>query len=184
MYIYYFIQSFTNKYRSKHGDIEDDDPQNNPFEKKKRKKTSKVWNEYKTITANGKIEYECIHCRKRNSKMTSGCTSHLLRHMNLCTLRKIKLKGQKQLSVTAKNDTGIPESVIVVETFVYNHAKVREVFSHMLLVHELPFLFGEYELFNYFMKTATPNWEKIGRNVARTDCFSSHDIQEKKLRNY
>ena len=43
------------------------------------------------------------------------------------------------------------------ENWKFDHAKVREVFAHMLMVHEFPFAFTEYEVFNLFMRTATPN---------------------------
>lgn len=76
-------------------------------------------------------------------------------------LRQIKLKGQQQLSLKTIAGVGIFESVTTGKKFMYDHAKVREVFSHMVLVHELPFPFGEYELFNFFMRTVTPHWEKL-----------------------
>ncbi|XP_065864202.1 zinc finger BED domain-containing protein RICESLEEPER 2-like [Euphorbia lathyris] len=153
----------------------------NPFDKKKRKKTSPVWEEFKEVKSpNGTTRYECIHCKTRLAKMKSGATTNFIRHLKGCTLRQIKLKGQKQLCVTTT--AGISESVNTVENLVYDFSKVREAFSHMIVGHEIPFNFAEYELFHYFMKTNTPNWEKISRNTLRDDCFSTYELHKKKIR--
>ncbi|WCJ24257.1 hypothetical protein M5689_006231 [Euphorbia peplus] len=50
-----------------------------------------------------------------------GATTHFLRHLKGYTLRQIKLRGQKQLSVTTTD--GISESVNTVEHFVHDFAK-------------------------------------------------------------
>ena len=57
---------------------------------------------------------------------------------------------------------------------------MREVFAHMLIVHELPFAFAEYEVFNLLMKLENPNWEKISRNTVIKDCFSAYEAKKKK----
>ncbi|KAF2295937.1 hypothetical protein GH714_035235 [Hevea brasiliensis] len=66
--------------------------------------------------------------------------------------------------------------------FKYDHAKIIEVFAHMILVHELPFLFTEYELFNWLMRIATPYYQKISRATVRKDCLSTYDIEKKKVK--
>ncbi|KAF2324201.1 hypothetical protein GH714_009903 [Hevea brasiliensis] len=52
----------------------------------------------------------------------------------------------------------------------------------MIVVHELPFLFTEYELFNLLMRTATPYYQKISRAAVRKDYFSAYDIEKKKVK--
>ncbi|XP_075491716.1 zinc finger BED domain-containing protein RICESLEEPER 1-like isoform X5 [Primulina tabacum] len=65
--------------------------------------------------------------------------------------------------------------------FKYDQAKIREILSHMIVVHELPFSFTEYELFNLLMKNATPHYEKISRATTRKDCITSYEIEKRKL---
>ena len=49
------------------------------------------------------------------------------------------------------------------------------------MVHELPFNFVEYDLFNILMRTAAPQYQKISRTTARNDCLKSYDVEKKKL---
>ena len=67
------------------------------------------------------------------------------------------------------------------QNFKYDQTKIREVVSHMIMVHELPFVFVEYDLFNLLMRTATPNYQRISRATVRKDCFTSYELEKKKL---
>ena len=49
------------------------------------------------------------------------------------------------------------------------------------MVHELPFNFVEYDLFNILMRTAAPQYQKISRTTARNDWLKSYDAEKKKL---
>jgi hypothetical protein len=51
----------------------------------KHKKRSKVWEEYKPIFMNGKVQFaECLYCHSRMSCKDSNGTSHLWRHQKIC----------------------------------------------------------------------------------------------------
>lgn len=51
----------------------------------KHKKRSKVWEEYKPVFLNGKVQFaECLYCRSRMSCKDSNGTSHLWRHQKIC----------------------------------------------------------------------------------------------------
>ncbi|XP_039126915.1 zinc finger BED domain-containing protein RICESLEEPER 3-like [Dioscorea cayenensis subsp. rotundata] len=76
-------------------DVEDDEVEENPFAAKKRKKTSKVWDEFKEVTLSD---------------------------------------GTKKA-----------------------------------------------EFFNHFMRTVSPNWERISRGLSKKDCISAYDIEKKRL---
>ncbi|KAI8571687.1 hypothetical protein RHMOL_Rhmol01G0138700 [Rhododendron molle] len=129
--------------------------ESNPFKKKERKKTSPVWNDFQLVT------FPDVEIRVCNVGF------------NLDYQRK----GKRLLSFKA----GGSESGTLT-TFTYDHAKVREVASHMILYHEYPFMHMEHVLFNKFMKTAIPHWQKISRAVAKNDCTSTYQAQKKKLK--
>jgi hypothetical protein len=65
----------------------------------KRKLTSPVWNEFSRIMVRGVVKTKCMHC----SKYLSGDngTKHLHDHLKICTLKKIKMAGNKSLSQTS-----------------------------------------------------------------------------------
>lgn len=63
----------------------------------------------------------------------------------------------------------------------YDHAKMREIISHMIMVHELPFDFTEYEFFNLLMRTVNPLYQQITRTTAKGDCWTSYEVEKKRL---
>ena len=73
------------------------------------------------------------------------------------------------------------ESISAVQNFKYDKAKIREVVSHMIIVHELSFVFAKYDLFNLLIKTATLNYHRVGRATMRNDCFTSYELEKKKI---
>ncbi|KAG6506276.1 hypothetical protein ZIOFF_031598 [Zingiber officinale] len=157
-----------------------DEDDESPYAPKKRKRTSKVWDDFKEVTLpDGTIKAECIYCKHRLTINKTGVTSHFLRHLKGCMRKQISDKGQKNISVT----TTIVESETVnaVQNFKYDHGKIREILSHMIIVHELPFLFSEYEMFNLLMRTATPYYQKISRATMKKDCTTSYEIEKKKV---
>ena len=85
-------------------------------------------------------------------------------------MRKTKLFGQKEL--TLKSSITESETVASVQNFKYDQTKNRDILSHLIMVHELPFSFVEYEVFNLLMKTATPLYQKVSRATVRKDCAS------------
>ena len=151
----------------------------NPFEQKKRKRTSMIWNDFnEIILPSGTKKVQCIHCLKRLAYSNNGATTQYHRQLKGCLSHKLADKKQKQLAV----DEGRVESEVEIASFKYDHAKVREKASHMILVHEYPFNTMEHEVFNVFMKTATPYYQKISRNTARNDCISTFELEKKKLK--
>ena len=84
-------------------------------------------------------------------------------------------KGQLKLKILSKSDASS-----IVENWKFDNARMREVISHMIMVHELPFNFVEYELFNVVMKKSNPGFNKISRASTRQDCVSSYEIGKKK----
>ncbi|GFY90790.1 hypothetical protein Acr_07g0009870 [Actinidia rufa] len=153
----------------------------NPFQKKGRKKTSKVWNEMKEVVLpDGTKKVECTWCKTKFAIHSTGVTTQLKRHLDRCLRRKIAIGGTKQKILSIESTRS--DSAINVSSFTYDHAKVREVASHMILYHEYPFMQMEHVIFNKFMKTATPHWQKITRTMAKADCVSTYEIHKKKLK--
>ncbi|XP_021975093.1 zinc finger BED domain-containing protein RICESLEEPER 3-like [Helianthus annuus] len=69
----------------------------------------------------------------------------------------------------------------VVNNWKFSNARMREVISHMIMVHELSFNFVEYELFNVMMEEANPEFEKISRASVQQDCVSSYKLGKKRI---
>ncbi|CAI0464124.1 unnamed protein product [Linum tenue] len=94
-----------------------------PYERKKRKKTSKAWEDFKEVVVAGVSKLECCHCKTRLHKNPSGCTSHFLRHIQRCT-RKPKSDGKEQQHLSLETN----DSVLAVQNFKDDHAKLFHEF--------------------------------------------------------
>jgi hypothetical protein len=88
-------------------------------------------------------------------------------------------KKQKTLSFDPSSDH---DGVKSLTAFSYKESRVRELAAHMVLFHEYPFNMMEHKLFNKFMRVCTPHWKKISRATVRNDCFTTYQIEERKLR--
>ncbi|KAH7835305.1 hypothetical protein Vadar_024911 [Vaccinium darrowii] len=154
----------------------------NPFEKKSRKRTSQAWNDFETITLpDGSNKSRCKFCKQTFAIQASGATTTLLRHLGKCVQRRLAVGEIEKKQKTLSFETTGSDSCNLT-TFTYDHAKVREAASHMILYHEYAFMHMEHALFNRFMKTATPHWQKISRTTAKNDCVSTYNVQKKKLK--
>ncbi|WOL11396.1 zinc finger BED domain-containing protein RICESLEEPER 2-like [Canna indica] len=157
--------------------VEDNANEDNPFEKRKRKKTSGVWNEFTIIKlSNGTEKVQCNHCHVKLQKSATGTTTQYKRHLDNCPRRKYSAKGQLNLSVQPSKSGSAS-----VQTWKYDQAKMRKFISHMVLVHELPFAFVEYEIFNMVMKFSNPAYEKISCATVKGDYITSYQMEKKRL---
>ncbi|KAK6146207.1 hypothetical protein DH2020_020076 [Rehmannia glutinosa] len=112
-------------------------------------------------------------------KQKDGTTTQYRRHLNGCIKRSLNIKGQQNLCLVPS--TRRSESVSV-HSWKYDQAKMREVISHMIMVHELPFSFVEYELFNLVMQSATPYYQRISRATTKNDCWTSYELEKKRIK--
>ncbi|XP_062224437.1 uncharacterized protein LOC133922951 [Phragmites australis] len=79
--------------------IDDDDNENVAEDVNfgtKRKLTSVVWKEFKKVKVLGEIKAQCLHCHKQLGGKSRNGTKHLHDHLKICTLRRIKLKGENK----------------------------------------------------------------------------------------
>ncbi|XP_031116703.1 zinc finger BED domain-containing protein RICESLEEPER 2-like [Ipomoea triloba] len=151
-----------------------------PYKKKKqRKKSSIIWQEMTLVKLeNGEERVQCNHCNYKLKKQKDGTTTQYKRHLDCCIKRKINLSGQRNICVLPSTQKS--ESVNGVQSWKYDQARIREVISHMIMVHELPFSFVEYDLFNIVMQTASPYYERISRTTTTKDCWSTYEIEKKR----
>ena len=148
-----------------------------PFTKRKRKLTSGVWAHFRVVTlADGIQMGVCNYCGVKIKKLKDGTTTPFHRHLSDCPKMKASDKSQLKLKVLSKSDASS-----MVENWKFDNARMREVISHMIMVHELPFNFVEYELFNVVMKESNPGFNKISRASTRQDCISSYEIGKRRI---
>ncbi|KAA8542651.1 hypothetical protein F0562_023850 [Nyssa sinensis] len=158
---------------------EDADPHKHAFQRKPRKRTSTIWNDFEEVVdTDGSKKVKCNYCLAKFNMPSTGATMQFHRHLNRCTQHQLDSKKQMVLSIeiVASDCAGS------IANFKYDRAKVRELTSHMTLYHEYPFMQMEDVIFNKFMRANTPYWQKITRTTIKNDCISTYEIEKKKLK--
>ncbi|KAG2694267.1 hypothetical protein I3760_08G134200 [Carya illinoinensis] len=135
-------------------------------ERKKRKRTSDVWNDFVEVDRDGVKQPQCKWCKTLFKASRSSSMTTLRRH--LLTF----------LAVESKEVDGN----FTVSNFTYDRGRVRELAAHMILYHEYPFSMMEHVVFNKFMSANTPYWEKMSRALAKKECMRTYENEKAKLR--
>ncbi|CAA7014072.1 unnamed protein product [Microthlaspi erraticum] len=129
---------------------------------RKRRKTSRVWKDFEPvgIESDGKERSKCIHCEAKfvTNSRTHG-THHLLRHLEKCP--KKPKEGDRH---------------------VYDHQVDREMMSEIIIYHDLPFRYVEYEKVRARDKYLNLDCQPICRLTATADVFKRYEIEKDKLR--
>lgn len=129
---------------------------------RKRRKTSPVWRDFELVGLgeDGKERAKCIHCGSLlvvNSK-THG-TNHLKRHLEVCS--KVPTK---------------------VDRPAYNQMVDREMTSEIIIYHDLPFRYVEYEKVRARDRYLNPDCQPICRQTAALDIYRQYEIEKEKLK--
>ncbi|KAA8538966.1 hypothetical protein F0562_025658 [Nyssa sinensis] len=160
---------------------EDADPHKHAFQRKPRKRTSTIWNDFEEVVdADGSKKVKCNYCLAKFNMPSTGVTTQFHRHLKRCTQHQLASKKQMVLSV----ETVASDCAGSIANFKYDRAKVRELAAHMTLYHEYPFMQMEDVIFNKFMRANTPYWQKITRTTIKNDCISAYEIEKKKLKTF
>ncbi|XP_058757512.1 zinc finger BED domain-containing protein RICESLEEPER 2-like [Vicia villosa] len=96
-------------------------------------------------------------------------------------MRKLRLKGNNDKDF-AQSRLNIGDSTPSLASWTYNHARVREKASHMILGHEFPFCVMEGVIFNEFLKAIYPWYKKITRQQVKFDCETFYEAERIKMK--
>ncbi|KAL0655624.1 hypothetical protein Bca4012_076208 [Brassica carinata] len=124
-----------------------------------RKKRAKCWEDFTHIglEADGKERARCNHCGfKMVAEKTHG-TSSLNRHSKNCP---------------AKLRSDAPK---------YDHIADREKMSEIIIYHDLPFKYVEYEKVRERDRFLNPDVQHICRQTAASDVYKRYEIEKAKL---
>ncbi|XP_017233237.1 zinc finger BED domain-containing protein RICESLEEPER 2-like [Daucus carota subsp. sativus] len=151
---------------------------NQPYQKRPRKKSSRCWRYLDQVEEKNQRFVICKLCKSKMKLGSSGCTTTLNRHVDKCK----RTHGQTSQATLQFQPSDSVSSEVTLGNFKYDHAEMRKVISHYILVNELPFRHVESFMFDKVMRTATPFWQKISRHVVKKDCVSTYEIEKNKLR--
>ncbi|KAA8541476.1 hypothetical protein F0562_025439 [Nyssa sinensis] len=105
-------------------DIQNEDagPYKHVFQRKPRKRTSIIWNDFKEVVdTNGSKKAKCNYCLGLFTMLSTGATMQFRRHLKRCTQRQLASKKQMVLSV----ETVASDCAGSIANFKYDRAKVE-----------------------------------------------------------
>lgn len=132
----------------------------------KRKRTSKVWNDFTEVLIRGTIYAKCNYCSKKLSGTSKNGTNHLRLHLSSCVQKKIKLKGKTiaQASLRfGKTDVGC----VSVENYIFDQDTARQELGAMIVLHEYPLSMVDHVGFRRFVGALQPLFKIGTRNTIR-----------------
>ncbi|XP_058750244.1 zinc finger BED domain-containing protein RICESLEEPER 2-like [Vicia villosa] len=151
--------------------------------KRKRKKTSPVWNDFDEVEIEGGVKKAvCRYCKYQFATGGLGSsTSHLKRHSQICMQRKLHMtKEAKQTVIRFQpSNQGNP---FMSPGDRYTNEKMREIVATAIMVHEHPFSVVEEEVWMWAFQYANSDFHKIGRKTAREDCLRIYEEEKKILK--
>ncbi|KAL4562794.1 hypothetical protein LXL04_026825 [Taraxacum kok-saghyz] len=132
--------------------------------KRKRQKTSKVWNDMTVIT------------------LSNGATSSFKRHLSSCISHKEWQKNQKLLNFQPVDSDVESIEPLISPNGKYDANKMREATANWILSTEQPFTTVEDDMFVKMMRISNPMYERVSRVTAKEDCFNVYNHEKNKLK--
>ena len=120
--------------------------------------------------------------RKGGGGGGGGATTHLKRHLKLCTPRKATLVGKDKGPKQSLLSFDVTEGDEMLSIFKYDKGKVREELVKMFVVHEYPFRMVEHEFLTKFCRSLNPKYELIKRQTLKLDCMKMYISKKESLK--
>jgi len=133
----------------------------------KRKHTSVVWKEFKRVRWNGQVKAKCMYCFTKIGGETKSGTKHLHDHLKSCTLRKIKLAGNKTMSQASLRFNATDIGKVSVENYTFDQDIARKELGAMMVLHEYPLSMVDHAGFQRFVHALQPLFKIGTRNTLR-----------------
>ncbi|CAA7020907.1 unnamed protein product [Microthlaspi erraticum] len=143
--------------------------------RKKRRKTSEWWEHYTEIGVDpndGKNRVKFNYCDEKLLSRPNTGTSVMKRHHLRC-IKKPKYGHVGNMIIDADGKT---------KKLKIDQTVVREMFSKVIIRHDLPFAIVEYEEVRRFLQYLNRDYKLYSRNTAAMDVVKTWESEKKKLK--
>ncbi|CAL5077025.1 unnamed protein product [Urochloa decumbens] len=141
---------------------------------KPRRLRSAIWKDVEPIYESGKlIRGRCIHCNEIFPAARNSGTSHIKRHLDICEER-----AKVHNMIENLQSTGPTEAAALAD-WRFDAQRTRGELVRMIVLHELPFSFVEYDGFIRYSASLNPVFKLVGRTTIKMDCmevFKNHRL--------
>jgi len=136
---------------------------------------SACWKEFEPIIEDGVVvQGRCKHCDTLMAAKRGAGKSSLLTHLRRCKKRSRALRIVQDLSSTLRSPCGTS-----LKDWSYDPDVSRSLLMRMISLHEIPFLFTEYDGFRSFVASLNPLFKVPCRTTVRNGCIKP--FHEKKV---
>ncbi|XP_027343148.1 zinc finger BED domain-containing protein RICESLEEPER 2-like [Abrus precatorius] len=152
--------------------------------KRKRQKTSAVWNDFiETEISGGVTKAICKYCKSHFSHSGKvASTSHMKRHAENCLQKRLHIASQKKQPTIPFQPSNLGVNPFVTPDVRYSNEKMREIIATTIMVHEYPFNIVEDEVWIWGFQYANPEFSKVSCKIARSDCIKIYEAKKKNLK--
>ncbi|KAH1061081.1 hypothetical protein GYH30_004536 [Glycine max] len=154
-------------------------------EKRKRKKTSVVWNDFDEMEISPEVKKAvCRYCKSKFATGGNGSsTTHLKRHSKICIQKKAKTTA-KSRQPTIPFQPSNSNNLFMIPGVRYSNKKMREIIATAIMVHEYPFSVVEDSIWMWAFQYANPDFHKVTHKTARNDCLALFEMEKKTLKKF
>jgi len=156
-----------------------DNPDNSTSSRSKpRKLRSEIWNDMDPIYNGGKLmQARCKHCNEVFAAARNSGTSHMRRHLVVCEPR---LKMHDMVEQLKSSELSTETTVLT--NWKFDRTITRCELVRLIVLHELPFSFVEYDGFRSYSLSLNPLAEKVSRVTIKENCMEAYKNQRASLR--
>ncbi|XP_043694218.1 zinc finger BED domain-containing protein RICESLEEPER 2-like [Telopea speciosissima] len=146
----------------------------------KRKRRSIVWEEFEILQgkgfSDGKERAKCNRCGQiYKADSTTNGTGTLRRHILHCP--KWENKGPTQMTL------GVNDGKLMLRDKKVDQVWVRDKVTRLIVRHELPLIFVEYEEFRELITYLFPNYTHITRNTQMAEILKFYNLESSRIHN-
>jgi hypothetical protein len=144
---------------------------------KPRKLRSTIWKDMDPISQDGKvIQGRCKNCYEVFAAARTSGTSHMRRHLEICEPRL------KMHDFVDKLQSLVTTESAILTNWRFDPKLTRCELVRLIVLHELPFSFVEYEGFHSYSASLNPLAETISRTTIKENCLEAYKNHRTALR--
>ncbi|KAG9452676.1 hypothetical protein H6P81_005580 [Aristolochia fimbriata] len=150
---------------------------------KRRRLTSAVWDSFTKISTKNGEKASCNYCQRLFACNSSSGTSHLKRHLEVCTLTGVE-KKQTRLSFAPLSSEKQGKALTTKHGLVkFDQKRCNLALGRMIILHAYPMEIVEHIGFINFIKSLQPQYEMITRHAVLYYCLEIIREEKQALRN-
>ncbi|KAK9997349.1 hypothetical protein SO802_022035 [Lithocarpus litseifolius] len=149
---------------------------------KRRRLTSKIWNDFDRVKIDGQDRAICKHCQKNLSGSSSSGTTHLKNHLMSCSAIKSEESCKEMISPSQTGDVKNP--IVIDRNSVFDEEKSNLDVVRMIIKHGYPLNMIGHEYFSIFVKNLQPGFKLPSQDTLKVGILRVYGEEKEKLRKY